>query len=191
MREGFGRLEDAQDIIGLIEATPLLMTRLRAVQDLHLPDCWIGAGALRNAVWNVLHGFDTNAGPETDVDVVYFDPEDVEPDRESALEARLVHQVPGVRWEVRNQARMHLRNDDPAYRDTEDGLRFWPETATAVAARLQSGKVELLTPFGTGDLLGLVVRPTPAFRRKPEIYRARQAAKNWAARWPLLKFPDA
>lgn len=183
-------LRTDQDVIGLIGGTPHLMACLHAIAGLVLPDCWIGAGAIRNLVWDTLHGFAPGLGDQTDVDVVFFDPGDLSADPEVALEKRLRTQIPGVDWQVRNQARMHLRNGDPVYRDTEDGLRHWPETATAIAARLKGRQIELLAPFGLDDLLGLVVRPTPRFTHKMEIYRARQAAKNWIERWPELSFVD-
>ena len=179
-------MKSKADIVSLIAGCPRLMRQLEAVQSLELPDCWIGAGAIRNPVWDRLHG--ASSDEEADVDVVYFDPSDLSLCREPHLEAQLRDMIPDADWQVRNQARMHEGNGDPAYRDTADALRHWPETATAIAARLQHGNVELLAPLGLDDLLGMVVRPTPAFRRKTQIYAERQAAKNWRARWPLLNF---
>lgn len=46
---------------------------LEAVAALDLPDCWIGAGFVRDAVWDELHGYGTRP-PGGDVDVVWFDP---------------------------------------------------------------------------------------------------------------------
>ena len=40
--------------------------------------------------------------------------------------------------------------------------------------------------LGVADLLGLVVRPTPAFRHKMDVYRERVLSKDWPARWPGL-----
>jgi uncharacterized protein len=45
-------------------------------------------------------------------------------------------------------------------------------------------------PWGLGDLLGLVVRPTPAFAADPAkraVFEARLAAKAWDRRWPALR----
>ena len=183
-------MTDAEDVVRLIKASPALMGQLQAVAALDLPDCWIGAGAIRNRVWDSLDPRVRQNRQDTDVDVVFFDPADCSTDRETVLEEELATRIPGICWQVRNQTRMHLRNGDPAYRNTEDGLRHWPETATAIAARLVEGRVELLTPFGLDDLLGMIVRPTPAFRHKRDIFLARQAKKNWRARWPGLSFVD-
>ena len=66
----------------------------------------------------------------------------------------------------------------------------WPETATAVAARLSHERVELLAPHGVDNLVGLIVRPTPAFlARRHEVMR-RVTTKNWLARWPRLRMVD-
>lgn len=115
---------------------------------------------------------------------------DVEPERDRVHEARLRAVCPGVKWEVKNQARMHLRNGDAAYRDSAHAISHFPEVATAVGARLTAGRVELVAPLGVGDLLAMVVRPTPAFRSKLHVYRERQRTKNWRARWPWLRFED-
>ncbi|WP_416900356.1 MAG: nucleotidyltransferase family protein [Minwuia sp.] len=159
---------------------------LEAVAALDLPDGWIGAGAVRNRVWDALHRRDGPL-PDADVDVVYFDPNVLLPDQDRHHEAALAGLLPGHDWQVRNQARMHAENGDEPYRDTADAMCHWPETATAIGARLSGVHIELLAPFGLSDLLGLIIRPTPAFRAKPEIFRARQAAKNWRERWPKLE----
>ena len=168
------------------ERQPRIMQLLETVDTLGLPDCWIGAGLLRNAVWDELHGTRTPLSSASDVDVIYFARRAMEPGRDSVIEKQLFGMLPGVPWSVHNQARMHERNGDPPYADTEDALRYWPETATAIAARLDGTQVALLTPFGIEDLVGLIVRPTPAFRAKMDQYRARIAAKNWPVIWPNL-----
>jgi hypothetical protein len=82
---------------------------------------------------------------------------------------------------------MHERNGHDPYRDVADALTHWPETATAIAARLGPKGVEILAPFGVKDVLEMILRPTPAFRAKPEIPLARLEAKGWLTRWPGLR----
>lgn len=145
---------------------------------------------LRNAAWDALSGFPFGTNPPGDIDVCWFDPARCDPAEDAAIEARLAALLPGLPWSVRNQARMHLRNGDPPYRDTLDAAAHWPETATAIAARWTSAAgVEIAAPHGAGDLLGLVLRPTPRFAADPakrRIFEARRAAKRWEARWPRL-----
>jgi len=161
------------------------MKMLRAVSRLGLPDCWTGAGFVRNLVWDRLHGY-TEATPLNDIDVLYFDPADRSRAAEAVLEARLRRSLPGLPWSVRNQARMHRRNGDAPYRSTGHALTFWAETPTAVAVAVRGNDILVIAPFGTGDLMALTVRPTPRFRHKMAVYRARMAGKRWRDLWPKL-----
>jgi hypothetical protein len=124
------------------------------------------------------------------VDVVWFSADGASAAEDRIIEARLRYVVPGVPWSVTNQARMHVRNGDAPYRDTADGMRCWPETATAVAARW-NGDVEILAPFGLDDLFALVLCPTPRFTgEKRPVFEARAVEKRWRQRWPLLRDAD-
>lgn len=181
-------MRNAAEIIATIEGQPDMMRLLDAVGRLGLPDAWIGAGFIRNAVWDVLHGRRIDCTLLGDIDVVFFDPVDTRPERDAAIERDLRAACPhAAPWSVRNQARMHRRNGDAPYLDTEDAVRHWPETATAVAVRSRlGGRVELIAPHGMADLLAVIVRPTPAFAAKMEICRRRVIGKGWLARWPRL-----
>lgn len=183
-------MQDASDIIALVERHGGMMRLLHAVQALGLPDCWIGGGFVRNAVWDVLHGRAVDCDTLNDVDVVHFDRMDAHPARDRAIEAELASRIPGIPWSVKNQARMHERNGQAPYLDTADAMSRWPETATAVGVRLSNGRVELLAPHGVGDLLGMIVRPTPAFSARGDEVLRRVGEKHWRARWPKLSIVD-
>lgn len=182
-------MRNSGDIVRFIAARPDMMKVLDAVEGLGLRDCWVGAGFIRNAVWDRLHGREGPAVP-ADVDVVFLDAADIGTGREAEIEEALRHALPGLPWSARNQARMHARNGDRPYADMAEALRHWPERCTAVAARSCNGAVELLAPFGVADLLGLVVRPTPAFARKIDVYRDRIREKDWRRRWPRLTITE-
>lgn len=166
------------------------MAQLAALRSLELPDAWIGAGFVRNRVWDTIIGRATRRS-EDDVDVVYYDAADPDGARENEIEARLAALVPGVIWQARNQRRMHLyrAKGDLPYRDTEDSLRYWLETPTAVAVRLTGDdRLEVLAPYGLDDLLNLTCRPTPAGLRRADDYRDRLTSKGWRQRWPEAIF---
>lgn len=179
-------LRTTADIGHLLEAHADLHALLSHVERLGLPDGWIGAGFIRNTVWDVLHGRAIDVSRLNDVDVIFFDPSDTRRERESDLRNRLHEHAPGMAWSVKNQARMHLRNGDAPYRDTVDAVAHWAETATAIAARSIRGRVEVMAPHGVEDLLNLIVRPTPPFEWKMEVYRERVLGKDWPTRWPKL-----
>jgi len=167
------------------------MAVLAQVEALGLPDCWLAAGFVRTAVWDALHDRPA-AAPAGNIDVIWFDTTRATADEDGALEHQLHALAPGHVWSVKNQARMHLRNGDAAYASCFDAMRFWPETATSVAARMSAGEIETMAPFGLGDLFELVVRPTPTFAgAKHPIFRQRLARKRWLEFWPQLRVFDA
>ncbi|WP_440468251.1 nucleotidyltransferase family protein [Pseudomonas sp. YH-1] len=186
MGAGLSPLPGESALLALIAGQPDRLHLLRVVRDHGPEDAWIAAGFVRNAVWDALHGY-IEPTPLSDIDVLYFAADSLEPEADYAWERRLLDVCPDAPWSVRNQARMHLRNGDAPYRDCADAMCRWPEVCTAVALRLRGDSLELLAPLGLEDIWALCVRPTEHFRRKPDIYRERIAAKNWPARWPKLQ----
>lgn len=175
----------------IVRATPWCMQMLQAVAQLGLPHCCIGAGAVRNLVWDALHGF-TQPSALNDVDVAYFDAHDVQARREVELRQRLETVLPGVPWEVCNQARVHLWFEDafgyavPPLRSLDDAIATWPEFATSVGIWLQpDGEIGIVAPHGLDDLFEMVVRRNPA-RISADGYAQRLASKDYAARWPRV-----
>jgi hypothetical protein len=181
------RTESLKRVAEIIGGDRWCMATLAAVRLLDLPDWAIGAGFVRNRVWDHLSGY---AGPTplNDVDVLYFDPADVGRDREGAIERDLARRLPDRAWSVRNQARMHLRNKDAPYADTADAMAHWLETATAVAVRLEADDtLTVIAPFGVGDLLAMRSGPTTSGLARRGEYRARMVQKDWSAHWPCVK----
>ena len=176
-------------IEGIIAQDPVGMKQLRCVRALALPDWCIAAGFVRNRVWDHLHGI-WPPRPAPDIDVLFFDAADISREREAGYEARLCEMYPGVSWEVRNQARMHLvRKNVAPHRDTAEAMTHWLETVTAVGVRLEADDtLTIVAPLGTDDLLGLVCRPTASGRARRDQYDARIAAKRWRELWPKVRF---
>ncbi|VEE15004.1 nucleotidyltransferase family protein [Ectopseudomonas mendocina] len=172
----------------LIANDPRRLRILQQVRGLDLPDCWVAAGFVRSAVWDHLHQYTPSPLPE-DIDVIWFDRSQLCPARDAELETILRQQDESLQWSVKNQARMHLRNDDAPYASATEAMRYWPETATAVAVRLDGqDRLEVAAPLGLDDLFDLVVRPAGRFKdEKQPIYQQRLRDKNWLATWPKLK----
>ncbi len=161
---------------------------LAQVRDLALPDCWIGAGFVREMVWHSLAGRDARQR-SGDIDVIWFNSDDISIEIDENIENRLRRIDPDLPWSVKNQGRMHKRNNDGPYASCRHAVSAWPETATAVALRLTaSGKLDLLAPYGLADLFQGILRPTPAFsRNKRAIFEARLRDKAWLEKWPFLR----
>lgn len=171
---------------GILRADPWSMDVLGTVRSLHLPDWAIGAGFVRALVWDHLSG--QGRTRLEDVDVLYFDPEDISKERERELQQRLLDERPLVPWSVKNQARMHIRNRTAAYGSTEEAIEFWLETPTAVAVRLElDDRLSVLAPYGLDDLFRMIIRPTPKARLRMDQFESRLARKPWLGIWPDLK----
>jgi hypothetical protein len=182
----------AFQVESILRADPLRWHVLGVVRALCLPDGWIGAGFVRNAVWDHLH--QRPPSPLTgDVDVIWHDPGRTNPAEDRKHEAALRAAEPSISWSVKNQARMHTRNGDAPYVSAIEAMRYWPETATAVAVRRHDfDSCEIAAAFGLDDLLNLVLRPTPRFsREKRGIYEDRLRTKCWTISWPLLREAEA
>lgn len=172
-------MRHASRIQAIIMGDPVRWHLLEVVRRMRLPDCWIGAGFVRAAVWDHLHG--RQMSPLSgDVDVLWFDPGRISPSIDQQIQTELRALVPSVAWSVKNQARMHLRNGDAPYASTLDAMRYWPETATAVAVRRSDqGRCEIAAPYGLDDLVGLILRPTPRFAsEKRQIFDERRPGKR-------------
>ncbi|MGE3771148.1 MAG: nucleotidyltransferase family protein [Bdellovibrionales bacterium] len=166
---------------------PLTIKVLRAVHGLGLPDWAIGAGFVRNQVWDYQHQRKPNE-KFNDVDVVYFDPQNTSTEVEAAAEKKLKELFPDISWEVRNQARMHDYNRCDPYTSTADGLAHWTETVTALGITMDdNNNVRIIAPHGYDDLANMIIRPTPYFlQHDPERVLQRVREKQWLEKWPNL-----
>lgn len=180
-----------QQLQQLVRGSAWLMAALRCVRSLGLARWCIGGGAVRDLVWNHLHGLPQRL--PRDIDVVYFDAADPRPERDRRLQQTLIRLRPDLPWEVTNQAGVHLwlapdgGRPVPPLRSLEDGLAGWPETATAVGIRLHPNEtLQVLAPLGLADLFAGVVRHN-AGRVSAQTYRRRCADKRYAQRWPRLR----
>lgn len=180
-----------QDITAIITQDEWMMNVLRAADALNLPDWWIGAGFLRNKVWDYI---DQNEFVSTsDVDLVYFDKSDTAPETDWAYDEKMKAEYPFAEWEIRNQARMHYINDFEPFTSAADGIAHWVETATCVAVKLENRELKYLFCHGTDDLYGLVARPIAYFDTEATIalFNERVQKKQWQKRWPNLQVVSA
>lgn len=179
-------MDHENTLIAWVQASDWLMAALADVQTLRLQSWAIGAGAVRDVVWNRLHGL-PDAPPASDVDVVHFDPCR---DDDDTLQAQLVALSP-LRWEVVNQAGVHRwRPGRAPYASLIDGIGSWPEVVTCVAVTLDDdGRVGVIAPYGLDDLFAMVARPNPHCPTSG-AFTERMAKKRWGERWPRVRIVD-
>jgi uncharacterized protein len=188
---------DPGRLAAILRRAPVLMQALHAAREVDAPDWLLNAGAIRDVVWDAFHDRPLDAPPR-DIDVAFFDPADLEREREQRIEEALRARAPGLPWEAKNQAAVHLWYprrfgiDVPALRSAADGIATFPEIATCVGVRLLADDDLLaVAPHGLEDLLTCVCRHNPT-RVSAQFYERRVAEKGWLERWPKLRYvpPD-
>ena len=186
-------VKNEQEILDAFRENPDMMTILTIIRDLDLKDSWLAAGSVRNFIWNLLSDkspFDR----ETDVDVIFFDP-DVSYEETVSLENKLREDFPQYQWELKNQVYMHLHSPHTApYISSCDAMVKYPERCTAVGLRLHAdATLELFVPYGLEDILKFQVHPTPHFldnEDRMKLYQERLSKKNWQEKWKNLTFSN-
>ncbi|WP_433299885.1 nucleotidyltransferase family protein [Actinoplanes sp. CA-030573] len=182
------------ELVAIVARCEWFVGVLRVVRDAGLPDAWVGAGALRDLVWGERYGSGFRPAEVRDVDVAFFDAADLSRQRDRTATELLAAREPAVPWEATNQAAVHtwyheVFPGDPVEPlvSTADGIATWPETATAVAVRLDAGdRLRVCAPLGVDDLLNGVWRPN-ARRVGVEQARTRLARLRPGARWPGVR----
>lgn len=170
-----------QKLKELICSDPKRVEILDILSQVSLVDCYVAAGFVRNCVWDHLHGYQPT--PLNDIDVIFFDKD---PRLENQISDFLASTHPNIDWQVKNQAFMHIKNDDPPYRDIVDAMSYWPEKETAIAAKIkQDGELSLLYAFNLESLFAGKI--TYNQKRNYSLFKSRICNKSWLTIWPELK----
>ncbi len=177
-----------------IAANPVLSEVLAKWDDVQLPSCWVVAGALVQAYWNEVHKFPPLYGV-SDVDLIYFDPDDLTEETESHHSARIAELFgsENARFDVKNEARVHLWYESKfgyaikPYTSSESAIDTFPTTAGCLGVRPQQRGLESYASFGFHDLLNLIVRPNKR-QVNEEIYV--EKTSRWRELWPLIKIVE-
>lgn len=186
-------LKNETEILDSFRENPDMMAILTIIRDLELKDSWLAAGSIRNFIWNLLSdkpAFDR----ETDVDVIFFDPE-VSYEETLAIENKLREDFPQYQWELKNQVYMHQHSPHTEpYVNSCDAMSKYPERCTAIGLRLHTdATLELFAPYGLEDILNFQVSPTPHFLENDDrmkLYQQRLSKKNWQVKWKNLTFKN-
>lgn len=182
-------LKSEKDIINFVQNNEYMMNALKVAADAKLPGWFIGAGFIRNTVWDLQHGYVPSLD-FNDLDLGYYDDVNLSEENDRQIGKLLAQKLP-VNWEVVNQAYAHQYNNVPQYSSAVDGLAHWVETATSVALTLdKDGKVVVIAPWGVDDLLNLKLKLVP-FHENSAYYKKlfidRITSKQWQKKWPKLE----
>jgi uncharacterized protein len=183
----------AARLSAVLRRAPLIMEALRVARAVGAPDWLVSAGAIRDAVWDDVHGRPPTAMPR-DIDVGFFDASDVTPERDRAVEEALRARAPHLPWHPKNQAAVHLwyprtfGMEVLPFRSCAEAVATFPETATCVGVRLLADDdMRVVAPHGLDDLFACVCRHNPT-RVSASFYVGRVAEKDWRSRWPRMRY---
>ncbi|MCV2403035.1 nucleotidyltransferase family protein [Marinomonas sp. C2222] len=168
-----------------IESDQERMEALCLAASLGLGDWCLAAGFVRNLIWDKLHQ-KAEKTPLNDIDLIYFDNSATSENADLIYEAKLKalsHQP----WSVKNQARMHIRNDDAPYLSCADAMSYWVEVETAVGVTFNEvDGLSIVSPFGLEANFNQTITLN-AKRPKPKAFYGRIQSKGWQVLWPQLE----
>ena len=170
--------------------SPIISEALKRAESLDLPSWYLGGGCIAQTVWNHISGIPPHSYIE-DLDLAYFDPDDVSYEAESQLISKCREVFDGVpiTVDLKNQARVHIWHEEHfgyairPYQSVEDAINSWPTTATCVGVRYLHGGFEVYAPYGLNDLFGMTIKPNKVSITE-DVYVAK--VKRWKDCWPQL-----
>lgn len=181
----------AKELINIIIKNEELMKVIDTIMEMNIPNCYVGAGAIVQTVWNYLMGNSLIYGID-DVDIVYFDSEDLSEEKENELQSQIKLRLKNLSLhiDVVNEARVHQwykekfgYNIKP-YNSVEEAISTWPTTATSLGMRkLNKQQWEIYTPFGLDDIFNM--RIVANNRQITEIIYNNKVEK-WTKKWSQL-----
>lgn len=180
--------ESRLQIIKLIQNHPYHYDILKAAETLKLKDWCIGAGFIRNLVWDFVFG-KTTPTKINDIDLVYYDSENFAPERDVEHEQSL-KKIENANWSVKNQARMHIHNQTFQYLSTEDAIAYWPELETAIGIYFDDqNEIRFIAPFGTTRLFDKTITRNSKTKDQ-NAFTKRIEEKKWLELWNGLEIKN-
>ena len=157
----------------------------RISQDIN---AYLGAGCINQRIWNRLTNRELTYGI-VDYDLVYFS-ENVSLEAQSEVQKQYRDAFPNLNIECTNQARVHLWYEEyfgtkmEPLTSVEDGINFWPTTASAIGVYWENQELKVYAPRGFEDLLSMRLRANKG-RITKDIYEKK--VSKWTKKWPELK----
>ncbi|MHB0707493.1 nucleotidyltransferase family protein [Roseomonas mucosa] len=200
-RPGFSSAPSADasagSFLARISTNPVNAALLERLPALGLPQGFLTAGCLFQAIWNHRSGQPTGQGVK-DYDVFYFDDRDLSWEAEDAVIRRVAEATRDLRdgmgavIEVKNQARVHLWYEQrfgssyPRLTSARDGIGRYLVACTCIGIEAATGAVH--APDGFGDLEAGILRMNPLSGNRHDLFRRK--AESYRARWPWLSIAE-
>lgn len=183
----------SNQLIEILSNRPAILDILKRLSQIE-PQAYIAAGIIRNTIWAHLHDVEYDLD-QTEVDVIFHDVHD-DSAHAQQIEQKMLSEFPNMEWDVTNQALVHkwYKKDNgdgiEPLSSIDHALSLWPETATAIAVRLNDqNQIEYVAPFGFDDLFELKLRWNSTLVSH-DGFMNRVHSKRFLERWPKLKLID-
>ena len=171
-------------ILDIVKNSNRITSIIQTIKLINTENLMLTGGSLRNVVWNYLHYY-TEEYELEDCDIIFYNPTNLSKAYENSIKSKLEYLNPDIKWSVKNQARMHIRNGHKPYSGIYNALSAFPETCSSVAI---DRNWNIISPYGLEDLLNLIVKPTPfCIDNEIGVYDRRIRQKNWIYKWADLQ----
>lgn len=184
-------MEREKELTNIIEQDSRVMRVLEVAKSVNLPNWYVGAGLIRNAVWDYMQD-EPGKTPIRDVDFIYFSEESVDEDK---IREALTTALPGIEWDFKNSANVHTWYKEkkgivrPPLHSSEEDIDMWPETSSCIGIRLSDqNQIIVYAPYGIDDLMSMVFRRNKnnEYSVSPEVFKERVVDKKIEERWPRV-----
>ena len=179
-----------KQLIQIVQSNEWLMKVLRSVQQCNLPDWFVAAGVIRSVLWDSLHRYN-HPTPVKDIDVIFYDLEDLSFKREEVIKNDLNKLMPNMKWDVKNQAAVHLWFKDvfgysvSPLESSEDAIKTW--NSTSIGIRLLSDEeLYIASPYGLTDLFDMKFRRNTKHIPK-DIFMKKLKERGIKEKWPKVQ----
>ena len=175
----------------ILEMNQPLYQIIKEMSKCHLPNYYVGGGAITQTVWNYLLDKPLNHGI-SDVDIVYYDT-NLSEEKENNIISKVKNNFTLNEYDIDvvNEARVHLWYEEvfgkkiDAYKSVEEAISTWPTTATSIGVRLEGEELIVFAPYGMNDLFKGVVRPNKLMIDE-KIYNDKII--KWKKKWGKLNY---
>lgn len=170
-----------------------LMSILKYIDSLNMPNYYIAAGSIFQTIWNYCDNKSLNNGIK-DIDIIYYDKNNLSVDEDikyyDLINDYCIKNDYKYEIDVSNEARMHLWKkkkfniDVKQYSNSEDAIKKWIATIHAIGVTLDNDELKIYAPFGLSDIYSKTIRPIKHEYNTKEIYDKK--AKSWSNRFDNL-----
>lgn len=139
---------------------PMVNAAIETSIKANLPNWCIVGGLIRDLVWGEV--LNRSITPR-DIDLIYFNENDSSADTDWQIEDALQKES-GLPFRVRNQARMHIFNDEDKYSSVVDAMSKFPTTVSAIGILSNKNREPIIfSVFGYKALFEPAFQITPHF----------------------------